>query len=71
VIAEVIRNAMPKWRARQVTVSPGFITPRATPPIACPPDARIEAAWAPSDSERSKQSPIGAAITVPSRIERT
>ena len=38
-IAEVIRNVMPKWRARQVTVSPSFITPLVTPPIVIAPSA--------------------------------
>ncbi len=62
---------MPKWRARQVTVSPCFITPLVTPPIARSPDALIEAVCASTDSERSKHSPAGAAITVSSRMEGT
>jgi hypothetical protein len=45
------------------------MTPLVTPPIACSPDARIEAAWASTDNDRPKQSPIEAAITVSRRIE--
>jgi hypothetical protein len=46
------------------------MTPLVTPPIACSFDARIEAACASTDSDRSKQSPIGAAIKVFRRIKR-
>jgi hypothetical protein len=45
---------MPKWRARQVTVSPSFMTPLVTPPTARSPDLRIEAAWASTDSEQAE-----------------
>jgi hypothetical protein len=60
-----------KWRARQVTVSPSFMTPLVTLPSARSPDALIEAVWASTDSDRSKQSATGATITVSSRREGT
>jgi hypothetical protein len=34
VITEVIWKTMPKWRARQETVSPSFMTSLLAPPIA-------------------------------------
>jgi hypothetical protein len=43
---------MPKRRACQVTVSPGFMIPLVTPPIVRSPDLRIEAAWASTDGDR-------------------
>jgi hypothetical protein len=42
VIADVIRKVIPKWRARQVTVSPSFIAPLVTPAIARSPDPAME-----------------------------
>ncbi len=59
------------YGAERGTVSPGPMTPLVTPLTAYSPDALIEAVWASTDSESSKQSPIGAAITVSSRITRT
>jgi hypothetical protein len=43
-IAAVIRNAIPKCRARQVTVSPSAREPEVTPATACSLEPLIEAA---------------------------
>jgi len=55
VITEVIVKGTPKWRARQVTVSPSPIVPVVTPEIARPPGPIIDAVWASTDSDRSKR----------------
>jgi hypothetical protein len=47
------------------------MTPLVTPPTARSPDDFIEAVWASTDSDRSKQSLAGAAITVSSLMEPT
>jgi len=62
VIAEVIRNVIPKWRARQVTVSPSFIIPLVTPPIARSPDALIEVALPATPSQIPK---VRRAVSLP------
>jgi hypothetical protein len=71
VIADVIRNGMPKWRARHVTVSPSVISPDVTPATARSPDGPIDAVCASTDRLRAKQSATGAAMTVSIRNDGT
>jgi len=68
---DVMRTGTPKWRARQVTVSPGPMTPDVTPATARSPERRIDAVCASTDRLSAKHASGAAGISVVSTIVGT
>src|SRR4051812_19881784 len=68
MIRTVSLRRLPRWRASQVTVSPGPSTPDARPATTRSPVSTVESRWRSTLRERSKHRSGGAAITVSSSI---